>query len=317
VHGTDKRDLAVEQLLRRSRPSSSDAGVTPACLDVETVAAWMDGTLGGSTLEAAQMHAADCDRCQAILATFAQIAVSSLEPEGARESRRWWVWFVPVGAAAALLVWALLPRAAPPPGVSPAGTMARNDATEIVQPEAAPERTQPPAAAEPRTPQQGVTQSSNDRRNTQGFSAPAAAPPAAAMAPLPPPAPSPAPPPPAAAATGVARAFEATALRWRVAGPRIEQSQNGVDWTAMYTHPTPLTAVAAPSATVVWAVGRGGVVLRSTDGRSFVRLPFPETVDLSAVRADDANRATVTAADGRSLSTTDAGVTWRPSLQDF
>jgi photosystem II stability/assembly factor-like uncharacterized protein len=56
--------------------------------------------------------------------------------------------------------------------------------------------------------------------------------------------------------------------------------------------------------------GRAGVVLLSTDGRRFSRVPFPETMDLSAVRATDARSASVSTTDGRTFSTIDGGVTW-------
>jgi photosystem II stability/assembly factor-like uncharacterized protein len=69
---------------------------------------------------------------------------------------------------------------------------------------------------------------------------------------------------------------------------------------------------------VCWVVGRGGVVLLSTDGRSWRRLAFPEPTDLSGVRARDARAASVSTADGRTFSTTDGGLTWVPRpLQDF
>src|SRR4051794_38580481 len=64
VKGSDKRDRAIEQLLRQRLDSSSDEAAD-VCLDAETIAAWMDGGLSGAALERAQMHAADCGRCQA------------------------------------------------------------------------------------------------------------------------------------------------------------------------------------------------------------------------------------------------------------
>ena len=73
---------------------------------------------------------------------------------------------------------------------------------------------------------------------------------------------------------------------------------------------TPLTAGASPAPSVCWVVGRAAVVLLSTDGRSWRRLAFPEAVDLIAVRAVDATTASVTTADGRTLTTHDGGSTW-------
>ena len=55
--------------------------------------------------------------------------------------------------------------------------------------------------------------------------------------------------------------------------------------------------------------------LTSNDGTIWERLPFPETAaDLVAITAQDAARATVTAGDGRTYVTYDAGRTW--SLQE-
>jgi photosystem II stability/assembly factor-like uncharacterized protein len=111
-------------------------------------------------------------------------------------------------------------------------------------------------------------------------------------------------------------------IRWRI-GPSgsIQRTTNGgATWETLSTSSSgvsdDLTAGAAPSATTVWIVGRGGTVLLSTDGRRWQRVAFPERVDLVAVRADDAVNATVTTADGRTFKTSDGGRTWSP-LQEF
>ena len=72
-----------------------------------------------------------------------------------------------------------------------------------------------------------------------------------------------------------------------------------------------LTAGAAPSRDVCWLVGPSGTVVVSTDGRTWQRVPVPEAIDLTAVRASDGLNATVTAVDGRTFTTTDAGKSWR------
>ena len=74
-----------------------------------------------------------------------------------------------------------------------------------------------------------------------------------------------------------------------------------------------LTAGASPAPSVCWLVGPGGTVIVSTDGRSWRRLPFPEPAPLASVRATDDKIAQVTAADGRTFSTTDGGLTWTRS----
>jgi hypothetical protein len=102
--------------------------------------------------------------------------------------------------------------------------------------------------------------------------------------------------------------------RWRVIAPASVQrsSDAGATWETQSTGVTAIIANgAAPSASVCWLVGKGGVVLLSADGRSWRRVPFPQSVDLTSVVATDANTATVTAASGRKFTTTDGGKTWR------
>lgn len=72
-----------------------------------------------------------------------------------------------------------------------------------------------------------------------------------------------------------------------------------------------ITARSSPSPNVIWSVGRGGLVMLATDGRTFLRVPFPEAIDLTAVTATDERNAVVTAADGRTFQTADGGRTWR------
>jgi photosystem II stability/assembly factor-like uncharacterized protein len=57
-------------------------------------------------------------------------------------------------------------------------------------------------------------------------------------------------------------------------------------------------------------VGRGGTVLRSTDHETWQRVNIPQPLDLAGISATDARTATVTAADGRTFSTSDGGMNW-------
>ena len=101
-------------------------------------------------------------------------------------------------------------------------------------------------------------------------------------------------------------------VRWRLSGSVVEHSTNGgSSWETVFNGlRSELTAGAAPSTSVCWVVGRGGVVLLSTDGRSFSRVAFPEGTDLSAVRASDARNASVSTTDGRIFNTRDGGARW-------
>jgi hypothetical protein len=101
--------------------------------------------------------------------------------------------------------------------------------------------------------------------------------------------------------------------RWRIVnGQQVERSMNaGATWTpAAITSTDALSAAAAPSATVCWIVGARGAVYVTTDGTRFVRVPFPEIIDLTSVSATDGLAAAVSSADGRLWRTTDQGKTW-------
>jgi hypothetical protein len=103
-------------------------------------------------------------------------------------------------------------------------------------------------------------------------------------------------------------------VRWRiVASNRVERSiDGGTTWQVQPTGTiTAIAAGVAPAPTTCWLVGRGGLVLVSTNGQTWQRVPFPEVVDLMSIRAPDGANATVTAADGRSFATTDGGQNWR------
>lgn len=71
-----------------------------------------------------------------------------------------------------------------------------------------------------------------------------------------------------------------------------------------------LVAGAAAGGRVCWLVGRRGTVLLTTDGVTFQRVAFPESIDLTLVSAEDARRARVATTDGRAFTTADGGATW-------
>jgi hypothetical protein len=103
-------------------------------------------------------------------------------------------------------------------------------------------------------------------------------------------------------------------LVWRF-GPAgsIERSEDaGATWQRQASGVQgDLLAGSAPSATVCWAVGRGGIVLRTTDGATWAQVGSPASVDLVAIEARDASQATVTTVEGKSYATSDGGRTWR------
>jgi len=103
-------------------------------------------------------------------------------------------------------------------------------------------------------------------------------------------------------------------VRWRIRTPgSVDRSTDGgLTWqTQAIGVTTPLVSGASPSPAICWVVGRGGVVLRSTDGATWQRVGLADAIDLIAIRASDAANATVTAANGRTFTTADGGKTWR------
>ena len=103
-------------------------------------------------------------------------------------------------------------------------------------------------------------------------------------------------------------------VRWRILTEgRVARSiDGGMTWQTQSTGvAATLTAGSAPSTTICWLVGPGGIVVVSTDGRTWQSVTFPEAIDLTSIRASDRAHATVTAADGRTFTTIDGGKTWR------
>ena len=71
-----------------------------------------------------------------------------------------------------------------------------------------------------------------------------------------------------------------------------------------------LTAGSAPAENICWLVGRGGVILLTTNGADWKTIAAPAKLDFSAIVAKDAFEATVTTTDGHKFTTTDGGETW-------
>lgn len=176
-----ERDDAMDRLLRRGLAREADAQPSSACVDAETLAAWIDGSLPRDESARAEAHAAACGRCQALLASMARIAP-------APSTRPWWRaatmrWMAPVAAVAtALVVWVAVDRDRSAPDVSGAKTAATSAAREgavrpgTPPPDAAP--TEPfPAVMTPDRPQQFDAQRPDARnlRAPKGAALPAPA----------------------------------------------------------------------------------------------------------------------------------------------
>jgi hypothetical protein len=103
------RDSSVGRLLAETLEAQGAPVSVGSCLDAETLAEWADDTLGSHERATAEAHAASCARCQALLAVMIKTA-----PPAAAERSAWRVpalgWLIPLtAAAAAVLVWAIVP----------------------------------------------------------------------------------------------------------------------------------------------------------------------------------------------------------------
>lgn len=327
-----KTEDPFDRLLERAARPPDDAQPPVDCLDAETLAAWADRTLTASERAAAETHAADCDRCLALLAAMAKTEPpAQVEVERARGSWLSVRWMAPLAAASiAIVVWALVQTpverspqvvSAPSPpidAVTPAtpSAPAERDATaqartrtaEVEQKQARNDVRQQAAAKAPgRDEERGKREHQETTVSPQSKvrSAPADAPAASrdsAAALL------------RAVRTPTVIASPDPSVRWQFAGPVVERSTDaGVTWISQATgSPAVLSAGASPSPTVCWIVGQAGTILLTTDGATWSRLDFPDPkADLVAIAARDGGSATVTASDGRTYRTDDGGKTWR------
>jgi hypothetical protein len=103
-------DAPIDRLLSRTLEARATAPPGDTCLDAGTVAAWADGALDARERARVEAHAADCGRCQAMLAAM---ITSMPAPDTARSWRRVPAmgWLVPLTlAATALVVWIAAPN---------------------------------------------------------------------------------------------------------------------------------------------------------------------------------------------------------------
>jgi hypothetical protein len=330
-----KKDDTLHRLLERSSRARGNVRPPGTCLEAETLAAWTDDSLSPVERAAVEAHAADCERCLAVLA-----AIARTTPPSAAVRRPSWFpvrWLAPITAAAvAVAVWVIVQEPSRPVPLPAPPSERAVDAVKPSDPAGQPERDAAAAAANP-LERKAESDAASRRVTDQTQARQAAKSPAVGGAAAAPQAASPsrpasstavAPPPPPVRAEARQERFQAARdalgasalivspdanVRWRLAGRDVERSSDGGrTWQSQPTgSETELLAGAAPAPTVCWIVGRSGLVLRSTDGATWQRLPFPEaTLDLAAVTARDALDATVTGADGRRYRTTDAGKTW-------
>jgi hypothetical protein len=130
------RDASMDRLLAGALNARAAEATSSVCLDAETLAAWADEALEAGERAAAEAHAADCARCQALLAAMVKTTPPMVE------ARSWWRtpafgWLIPVTVAAtAVVIWIAVPNRAPVQ-ISDGGAEAVDQVTS----------TRPPAAA--------------------------------------------------------------------------------------------------------------------------------------------------------------------------
>ncbi len=103
---------------------------------------------------------------------------------------------------------------------------------------------------------------------------------------------------------------------WRISSGRfVERSADaGATWHAQWTNANAhVIAGAATSVETCWLVGRGGIILLTTNGKKWKTVSPPADVDFVNVAATGASSATVTTSEGRQFTTSDSGKHWVPA----
>jgi hypothetical protein len=287
------------------------------CLDAETIAAWMDGSLPERERAAAEAHAADCDRCLAVLA-----AVANTTPPPLQSARPAWLsirWLVPIATVAVVAVAWVVQDQQPPVRTIDTIAVRQGEPAPTTMPPAEPKREVAPqanavgGAAAEKSPSPNIvtakrTPSESARRDEQARTREEAAKreqleqlarhglipqPRGAAAPPPPPAEPPAKP---------TAAPQAAAAATRAADQTITQSQ--------FRSAMAPTIVVSSDPNMRWRIS-GSVVERSTDsGRTWSVQPTGVQASLSAGASPAPGVCWIVGPGGTVLLTTD-GERWR------
>lgn len=175
VPSPDDRDRVVDRLLRQTQGGAPPGPAPGPCVEADMLAAWSDGTLAASDIQALEVHVAGCTRCQALLATFARTDVPAVvEPAAESIWRRWRLaWVVPVATAATVTaIWVAVPEQDRAQVTAPATPEADLEATA----ETAEVPVQPRARAEAQAPGAEPQEERLDRALAQPAAAAAAEP---------------------------------------------------------------------------------------------------------------------------------------------
>ncbi len=269
------RDRVIETLLRSRHAEEHGA----ACMDAESLAAWIDGGLSTDARARVEHHAADCARCQALLASMARTAP-------ALEDRPWWrspmaKWAVPVAAVAtALVVWVAVDRDSDrlPPSQTTVTETARTanapSAPVADRREALPSPAGPgnslSAATPPAAP---VDTIQAQRQSGAGGAARGQTATGAPLEPVAAPAPAPAPLPPLPAATP-AESSASSSAQFKTAPQGVAETVTVTDATASRLAAREVAGgigpatyeIASPNPNYRWRIVPPASIQRSTDG---------------------------------------------------
>ena len=275
MNNTD-RDRVIETLLRSRHADEHGT----ACLDAESLAAWIDGGLSADARTRVEHHAADCARCQALLASMARTAP-------ALEDRPWWrsamaKWVVPIAAVAtAVVVWVAVERDSDP--LPPSQTTVTETAKTANEPSAAAaarREAAPSPAGQENSLSAATAAGGRDvdglKPQRQGGARGAARGQSATTAPLEPvaaPAASPAPLPPPPAATSVESSPQSSAQS-KTAPQALTETVTVTDATASRLAARGVAGgiglgpyeIASPNPNYRWRIVPPGSIQRTTDG---------------------------------------------------
>ena len=100
------------------------------------------------------------------------------------------------------------------------------------------------------------------------------------------------------------------------AAPAQEASRQRAEAQSGLLRQVPATEAVSPDPLIRWRILPARRLERSRNGgKTWEPVPFPQPIDLTAVRAPSATSAVVTTADGRQFRTEDDGKTWNPVSQ--
>ena len=310
----------LDDLLRETlRARAADQAA--ACLDAERAAAFIDGTMSARARDEAEVHLADCPRCQALLGALVRTTPPPVE-------RAWWrrpamAWLAPLTAAATVLaIWINVSDNASVVPVQPSREEAALASTPVA-PAPAPVTTQPQSpslrdAGDARaraSDEKRVRETAEPSAKARTFPSEAAAPVAGLDArQIPPPSPvaeppsAPPAPAPAASFAPPSPAADAESARARLARPPAFAENS----TFAARRLTPLTTIVSSNRTSQWRIGTGGELQHSTDGGVMWRT---QTTGVTAAPAAGSSPSPsvcwLVGREGLVLITTDEGQSWR------